>query len=137
MIKGSLPEGLCKAVLDTMPLDFTVIDEKDRIVAWNNHENRTFKRRESVLGKDVRACHRKESLLLIESILERLKSGTADKVEFRIKSGPADGEEPREIFVVYWALRDGGGKYLGCMETTQVASEGIGHTQAQPHHGQV
>jgi len=137
MIKGYLPQGLCTAVLDAMPLDFTVIDEKDRIVAWNHHDRRTFKRRESVLGKDVRACHRIESLRLIESILERLKSRAADKVEFRIKSGSGEGEGLREIFVVYWALRDESGRYLGCMETTQVTREGMGHTHRQPHQEQV
>lgn len=116
LIKGSLPDDVLEAVLDTIPVDFTVIDGDDKVIAWNRHESRRFKRGASVLGRDVRSCHKPASLPMIESILSRLKSGAADRVEFRIEP---PGPEDITLWIVYWALRDKDGKYVGCMETTQ------------------
>jgi uncharacterized protein len=124
MVKGSLSRGIMDSVLNTFPLDFTVIDEDDKIVAWNNHENRLFKRAESVLGKDVRACHHRESIPRIESILAILKSGAANEVDFWLENSSGEPLNRSKIWVVYWALRDENVKYLGCMETTQVVDEG-------------
>jgi DUF438 domain-containing protein len=121
VIKGSLPADILGAALDALPLDVTVIDADDRVLAWNKHETRRFKRGPSVLGRDVRSCHRPESLPMVESVLSRLRSGETDRVEFRIDRGEPENVT---IWVVYWALRDKDGKYLGCMETDQTIRKG-------------
>lgn len=123
MIKGSLPADILEAALDALPVDITVIDADDKVRVWNKHETRRFRRGPSVLGRDVRSCHRPESLPMVESVLSRLKSGETDKVEFRIERGQP---ENIAICVVYWALRDNDGKYLGCMETDQTIGKGAG-----------
>ena len=41
-------------IIETIPVDISVLDENDKVLAWNNHENRIFKRPESALGNDGR-----------------------------------------------------------------------------------
>ncbi len=61
-MKGKLSPKILEALLDTLPVDFSLLDENDRVLAWNRHETRIFKRAEAVLGLDVRNCHPKKSL---------------------------------------------------------------------------
>jgi DUF438 domain-containing protein len=37
-MKGKLTENVLEAFLEKLPFDFTVIDENDRVLGWNNHE---------------------------------------------------------------------------------------------------
>ncbi len=34
---GKLPENVLEAVLETVPLEFSVIDENEKVLAWNKH----------------------------------------------------------------------------------------------------
>ena len=61
MFIGKLAEPLLEAFLDTLPVEFSITDADDRVVAWNRHETRLFRRAQGVLGRDVRNCHHKES----------------------------------------------------------------------------
>ncbi len=40
---GKLPENVMDAVLETIPIEFSVVDEIDKVLAWNKHETRIFK----------------------------------------------------------------------------------------------
>lgn len=120
MVGEKLSDEFLDTILEALPVDITVIDGDDRIVGWTKHETRMFKRAESVLGKDVRSCHHESSLPAIESLLRQLKSGEKEKVEFRIDGPAKPGSEKCVIWVVYSALRNGSGTYLGCLETTRI-----------------
>ena len=72
---GTLPELVLKALLETIPIEFSVLDRNDKVLAWNKHETRIFKRPEAVVGKDIRDCHPKKSLHKVEQILEDFKAG--------------------------------------------------------------
>ncbi|MCK4634442.1 MAG: PAS domain-containing protein [Candidatus Aenigmarchaeota archaeon] len=114
---GKLPEDVLESVLETIPIEFSVLDENDKVLAWNKHSTRIFKRPEGVVGRDVRDCHPKKSLEKVEKILHEMKEGTRDKAEFWIDL-PIDGEK-HKIFIRYFALRNENGKYLGCLEASQ------------------
>ncbi len=114
---GELPEEILEVLLETVPVEFSVVDENDRVLAWNNHETRIFKRPVGVVGRDVRDCHPKKSLHKVERLLEEMKAGTRDKARFWIDV--AIDDEKQKVLIEYYALRDAGGQYLGCLEVTQ------------------
>ena len=59
---GKLPDNVLEAVLETLPMEFSVLDADDKVLAWNKHDSRIFKRPEGVVGRDVKNCHPKRSL---------------------------------------------------------------------------
>ena len=66
---GQLDNEILEAVIETIPVEFSVVDANDKVVAWNKHEKRIFKRVKGVVGRDVRNCHPKASLNNVEIIL--------------------------------------------------------------------
>jgi len=116
---GKLPRDVLEAVLETVPVEFSVLDADDRVLAWNKHETRIFKRPEAVVGRDVRNCHPKKSLHKVEQILSEMKSGERDKARFWIDMQIGNMSEKQKILIEYYALRDPTGRYLGCLEATQ------------------
>jgi len=115
---GKLPENVLDAVLETVPLEFSVIDENEKVLAWNKHETRIFKRPVGVVGRDVRNCHPKKSLAKVEQILNEMKSRKRDKAAFWIDLPIGEGGEKHKVMIQYLALRDKKGKYLGCLEAS-------------------
>lgn len=118
---GKLPEKLLEAILETIPIEFSVLDENDEVVAWNKHETRIFKRAETVLGRNVRKCHPKKSLQKVEQIINEMKDGTRNKARFWIDLR-LEGT-PQKILIEYYALRDSEGHYVGCLEASQNITE--------------
>ncbi len=117
---GKLDPEMLEALLETLPVEFSVVDANDKVVAWNKHETRVFKRPEAVLGRDVRNCHPSHSLSKVEQILNEMKAGTRNKARFWIDFGP---QKDQKLLIEYYALRDKNGKYLGCLEVTQNITE--------------
>lgn len=115
---GSLDDKHIDIILESMPIEISVLDKDDKVLAWNKHETRVFKRPESVVGKDVRNCHPKKSLSKVEQILEEMKDGTRENARFWIDMELDDGKE-HKIMIEYYALRDEKGSYLGCLEASQ------------------
>jgi PAS domain S-box-containing protein len=114
---GRLPANVLEALLETLPVEFSVVDENDQVLAWNKHETRIFKRPAGVVGRDVQNCHPHKSLHAVEQILSEMKAGTRDKARFWIDL-TIDGEK-QKVLIEYYALRDEEGKYLGCLEASQ------------------
>lgn len=114
---GTLSEEMLEAILETLPLEFSVLDKNDRVLAWNKHETRIFKRPTGVVGRDVRNCHPEKSLHKVQQILTEMKEGKRDKARFWIDL-TIDGI-PQKVLIEYYALRDSNGTYLGCLEASQ------------------
>lgn len=114
---GNLTEDLLQALLETVPFEFSVIDENDKVLAWNKHNTRIFKRPIGVVGRDVRDCHPKKSLDKVEKLLQEMKEGKREKARFWISLPLEEGEQ--KILIEYFALRGKSGKYIGCLEVTQ------------------
>ena len=116
---GKLPKDVLELVLETVPIEFSVLDVNDKVLAWNKHETRIFKRPKAVVGRDIRNCHPKKSLHKVEKILSEMKSGKREKARFWIHLQMENKDEKQKILIEYYALRDSNGKYLGCLEASQ------------------
>ena len=121
---GKLTARQLDAVLETIPVEFSVVDENDKVLAWNRHDTRLFKRPEAVVGRDVRDCHPKKSLEKVETILQEMKEGKREAAEFWIDM-EIDGRQ-QKVLIQYFSRRDAKGTYLGCLE----ASQSISHIQS-------
>ena len=124
MFIGKLDDAILPALLETLPVEFSITDANDKVVAWNKHETRLFRRVPNVLGRDVRNCHPKKSVEMVERILSEMKAGTRESSEFWLDL-PIDGKQEK-VFIQYFALRDAAGKFLGCLECSQK----VGHIQS-------
>ena len=124
MFIGKLSDPLLQALLETLPVEFSITDADDKVVAWNKHETRLFRRVQNVLGRDVRNCHPKKSVGTVEQILSEMKAGTRESSEFWLD---LDVEGKKEkVLIQYFALRDAAGKFIGCLECSQK----VGHIQS-------
>ncbi len=122
MFKGKLPDNVLSSLLETLPIEFSIVDADDKVLAWNRHETRVFRRSENVLGRDVRKCHPGKSLDKVEKIISEMKQGTRESAEFWIDLTLEGSASPEKILIQYFALRDASGAYLGCLECSQKIS---------------
>ncbi len=122
MLKGQIPEPVLSALLDTLPIEFSIVAANDKVMAWNRHETRLFRRVENVLGRDVRLCHPSKSLQSVEKIISEMKQGARESAEFWLDLRVPGQEELEKVLIQYFALRDPSGRYLGCLECTQKVS---------------
>lgn len=120
---GRLDGELLEAVLETIPLEFSVLDSDDEVAAWNRHETRIFKRPKAALGRNVRKCHPEKSVALVERILDEMRAGGRESAKFWIDLPLGSRGEKHKVLIEYYALRDGSGRYIGCLEASQDVSE--------------
>ena len=116
---GKLPDDVLQALLETLPMEFSVLDKDDKVLAWNKHATRIFKRPEGVVSRDVRNCHPKKSLQKVETIISEMKAGKRDKAQFYIDLPIGPKQEKNKVLIEYYALRGKNGEYLGVMECSQ------------------
>ena len=100
-------------VFSTLPFDLTFVDKDDTVRYFSPGKNRVFDRTRTILGRKVQYCHPPKSVHIVNQILADFKSGKQDQARFWINMGP------RTIYIVYYALRDDSGGYLGTLEVTQ------------------
>ena len=116
---GKISEKELEAVLETIPLEFSILDKNDKVLAWNKHETRIFKRPAAAVGRDVRKCHPPKSLSKVEQILSEMKQGKRDMAQFYIDLPIGKNQEKNKVMIQYFALRDKNKNYLGCLEASQ------------------
>jgi len=121
---GEIPVEIIDAVLETIPFDISILDKEDKVIGWNKHDKRIFKRPLSALGRNVRDCHPKKSLSKVEQILNEMKENKRDKARFYIDLPVNPDGSKDKILIEYYALRDHKtGEYLGCLEASQRIGE--------------
>ena len=120
---GKLEGKILESILDTIPIEFSVLDENDKVLAWNKHETRIFKRSEAALGRDVKQCHPERSLDKVEKIIGEMKEGIRNKARFWIDLPLGKNGEKEKVMIEYYAIRDEDGNYLGCLEASQNIEE--------------
>ena len=86
------------------------VDERDRLQYCNKVDRQQRMAQGKTLGRDIRTCHKTESLPRTEQMLEDLRTGRKDEDEFWI-----DGLGVK-LLNRFLAVRDESGKYLGCVE---------------------
>lgn len=114
---GSMSKEVLEAVLNTLPVDITFVDETDRVAYFSQSSERVFVRSKSVIGREVRNCHPQKSVEKVEQVLNDFRAGKRDRAEFWIEMGGA------LIYIRYFAVRNSEGRYLGCLEVTQNITE--------------
>ena len=112
MLKTISTETL-EAILNTLPVDLTFVDDTDTVRYYNQGNDRIFKRTPAVIGKKVQDCHPQKSLHKVEQVISDLKSGRRDVAESWIDL------KGRKIYIRYFAVRSKTGKYIGTLEVTQ------------------
>lgn len=114
---GSLSMDQIKSMLDVLPLDMTLVDEKDQVVYFSRPKERIFPRSPAIIGRNVRNCHPPQSVHVVEDILEAFKNNEKEQASFWIQ------RNSQFILIQYVALRDDEGKYTGTLEISQEVSQ--------------
>ena len=112
MIENVSKETL-EIILDTLPVEFSFVDDTDTVRIFNKNGDRIFPRPRSVIGKRVQDCHPGKSLHKVQQIINEMKAGSRDVAEFWID------HKGMKVFIRYFAVRGKDGKYLGCLEVSQ------------------
>ncbi len=110
---GALTPELVNLILTHLPVDVSFVDAKDTVRYYSATPHRIFARTPAVIGRKVQDCHPAKSVMTVARILEAFKSGAKDAAEFWIEM------RGRIIHIRYFAVRDAGGRYRGCLEVSQ------------------
>jgi len=110
---GSLSPDQVNLLLNHLPVDVSFVDENDTVVYYSATPGRIFPRSPGVIGRRVQDCHPPTSVKIVEEILEAFKAGRRNLAEFWIERAG------RFILIRYFAVREPGGQYRGCLEVTQ------------------
>ena len=96
-----------------LPVDISYVDENDTVCFYSDTEHRVFPRSKNVIGRNVKNCHPKASVHIVEEIIEKFRSGEEDSAEFWIN------KPDLFIYILYVAVRDSEGKFKGVLEMMQ------------------
>ncbi|XHH08320.1 MAG: DUF438 domain-containing protein [Candidatus Bathyarchaeia archaeon] len=114
---GGLKQTQINSLLNTLPIEITFVDENDTVQYFNKPEKMIFVRTKSIVGRKVQNCHPQKSLDTVVQIVNSFKSGKKNSAEFWINLNG------RMVFIRFFAVRDGQGKYLGTVEVVQDVTE--------------
>ncbi len=104
-------------IMNSLPVELTFIDQDDTVRYFTENRERIFVRTRSVIGRKVQNCHPPQSVDRVEHILKAFKEGSRDRADFWINL------QGRFIYIVFFAVRDQSGNYLGTLEVTQDITE--------------
>ncbi len=116
---SKIKDDLQDSILETFPVEFSVLDKNDDVFGWNKYKTRIFKRPEGVFSRNVRKYHLEISLAKVEQIQSDIKAGCQNKAKFWIDLVLGLKGEKHKIFIQYFTLRDKEDKYLRCLEASQ------------------
>ena len=96
-----------------MPVDFSYVDENEIVRFYTDTDHRVFPRSKNVIGRDVKNCHPRTSVHLVEEIIEKFRRGEQNEVDFWIN------KPGLFIYIYYVAVRDEEGRFRGVLEMMQ------------------
>ena len=96
-----------------LPVDLSYVDENELVKFYSDTPHRIFPRSANVIGREVKNCHPAKSVLIVEEIVEKFRSGEQSQAEFWIN------KPGLFIYVIYTAVRDENGKFRGVLEMMQ------------------
>lgn len=113
----NLSQQQLAGILETIPIEFSFVDENNLVRFWNKHETRIFERPMYVMGEPVWDCHAEQSVDKVNRLLSDPKAGKRDSAQSLIEL------KGRKILIRYFAVPKKAGRYLGTLETTQDITE--------------
>lgn len=114
--EGLLSLNQINLLFKHLPVDISYVDENELVAFYSDTKHRVFPRSKGVIGRDVKNCHPKNSVAIVEEIIEKFRSGKEDRAEFWIN------KKDVFIYIVYVAVRDEEGNFRGVMEMMQDCS---------------
>jgi uncharacterized protein len=99
-----------EAMLDALPMEFIFIDAQEKLIYANKSGRGSRPASTDLIGKDIRDCHKPQSLPMVEKFIDNLKSGRKDEENFWILF------PDRKVLNRFLAVRDTSGNYLGMIE---------------------
>lgn len=109
---GHFTKHQLRAVLNTLPLEISFVDDKD-INRYFNEGAKMFKRPLAALDREVYYCHPPKIEAMVRSIIGQFRSGERKSVEMWM-------EKQGHVFLVrYLAVYDDNGKFVGTMECVE------------------
>ena len=114
---GYLSPSQLILMMENLPVDITFVDENDEVCYFSGAKHRIFPRAKAIIGRKVQNCHPKESVHIVNEIVEAFRNGTKDHADFWIQM------KGRFIHIRYFALRDEKNVYKGTIEVSQDVSE--------------
>ena len=110
---GRLTLDQINLIYKHMPVDISYVDENEIVCFYTDTEHRVFPRSKNVIGRDVKNCHPKASVHIVEEIIKKFKSGEESEAEFWIN------KPGLFIYITYIAVRDADGRFRGVLEMMQ------------------
>ncbi len=109
---GAVTPAQIDMMLGALPLDFSFVDEDDR-VRFYSEGDRIFPRSPGVIGRKVQNCHPPESVDKVQAIIDAFRAGEKHTADFWLTIAG------RFLHIRYFAVRDVDGTYRGIVETVQ------------------
>jgi len=100
-----------------LPFDVTFVDKDDTVRYFSPGKDRIFERSRAILGRKVQYCHPPKSVHIVNQIIKDFKAEKQDQARFWISM------QGKLIYIVYYAVRNDNGDYLGTLEVTQDLTE--------------
>jgi len=110
---GDLTPKQLMHMLNALPVDITFVDQDDVVCYFSENAERIFVRTRAIIGRKVENCHPPQSVDQVQKIVSSFKDGTRDSAEFWINL------KGKMIYIIFFAVRDENGKYMGALEVAQ------------------
>ena len=110
---GKLTLDQINLIYKHMQVDLSYVDENDIVKFYTDSKHRIFPRSPGVIGREVQNCHPRESLSMVEAIIDAFKKGEQDQADFWIDKGD------KFIYIIFNAVRDDEGVFKGVLEMMQ------------------
>lgn len=104
-------------LLNHLPVDVTLVNEKDEVRYFSTPGHRIFPRSKAIIGRLVENCHPPSSVHIVKQLVDDFRTGKKEKESFWIQMGE------KFILIQYFALRDEQGIYRGTLEVSQDVTE--------------
>ncbi|MGI5105429.1 DUF438 domain-containing protein [Treponema socranskii] len=110
---GRLTLDQINLIYKHMPVDISYVDENEIVRFYTDTEHRVFPRSKNVIGRDVKNCHPKASVHIVEEIIKKFRNGEESEAEFWLN------KPGLFIYITYIAVRDADGRFRGILEMMQ------------------
>ncbi|CQB88491.1 Uncharacterised protein [Chlamydia trachomatis] len=110
---GKLSLEQINLIYKHLPIGISYVDENELVRFYSDTDHRIFPRSKNVIGRDVKNCHPRTSVHLVEEIIAKFRSGEQDSVDFWINKPGVF------IYIYYVAVRDSEGRFRGVLEMMQ------------------
>ena len=85
---GKLTLNQINMIFQNLPLDISFVDENEIVKFYSDTDHRIFPRSKNVIGRDVKNCHPRKSVHLVEEIIEKFRKG--DEAVIKTDKNEAD-----------------------------------------------